>query len=78
MASTGTIGQVNMKVNNANELAERMSAIAVLGAKIGALCEDVAKELRSLASMGGNDADSAENAPATNKSIGTSDTESMA
>lgn len=67
---------ISIKVNNADELAERMSAIAVLGAKIGALCEDVAKELRALASIGDKDAERTQDASSTPKSIGDAATES--
>ena len=73
-----SVREITIRVVNAHDMAERMSAIAVLAAKIGALCEDVAKEMRVLASMGDTNGERTTNASATNESIGTSDTSTSA
>lgn len=68
--------EITLHVTNGNEMAEGFSSIAVLCAKIGALCEDVATEMRAMAKLGDKDAKSTEDAPATPKSIGDAATES--
>ena len=75
MTSVATVN-VNVTCSNAKEMAERVSNMAVLHAKIGGLYEDMATELKALASLGDKDAKRTKDAPAAAKAIGGAATES--
>ncbi len=72
------VAEINVRVCNAKEIAERIARVAVLCAKIGAHCEDIAREMRELARFEDKDATITQNAPATPESIGESPTETVA
>lgn len=67
---------VTLKAPGANEFAGRLSAIAVLHAKVGGLYEDIAEEMRALAKMGDIHAGRTDDAPTTAETNGKPATES--